>query len=92
MRDIDDRHGSLQVVDAVDDAVGTTAGAVTVIKWWMQPLADAVRVVEYGANDELVRRKGHRLGEVFGELTPSGRGDDQPVTVWFAAHAGRWRR
>jgi hypothetical protein len=46
-------------VDAVDHAVGATPGAVPIIEWWLESLANTARIVEERADDELVCREGH---------------------------------
>jgi hypothetical protein len=73
MRHVDHGHRSALVVDAVDDAVGATARAVPILQGRAELFADPLGVVEQRPDDELVRRKRDRLGQVLGELPPSCR-------------------
>jgi len=47
-------------VDSVDHPVGAATGAVPILEWGTEPLADALRVLKQGARDELVDGEGHR--------------------------------
>jgi hypothetical protein len=51
--------------------IGAAAGAVSIVEWWPESRADALRVVRQRSNDELVRRRGNGSGQVLGELPPS---------------------
>lgn len=73
MDNADDGHPTASVIDSVDDAVSTTACAVSIVERWTEPLADALRAVEQRPNDEFVRRERDRLGQVLGELPSSCR-------------------
>lgn len=61
------------LIDPVDHAVGATTGAVSIVERRTEPLTDALRIVEQRPDDELMRRKRDRLGQVLGELPPSRR-------------------
>jgi hypothetical protein len=63
--DVDDRHGSRRVVAAVDDAVGASPGAVTIIERGVEALADSLRVVQQRPDDELVCGEGNSLGQML---------------------------
>ncbi len=65
MCDVEDRDASLLVINAVDDAVGAPPGAVPIIEWGLEPLADSLRVVRECANDELVRGEGNGLRQML---------------------------
>jgi hypothetical protein len=58
VNDANDAHTMAGVVDSVDHTIGAAAGAVSIVEWWPESLADALRVVQQRSNDELVRRKG----------------------------------
>jgi hypothetical protein len=62
MGDVDDGHGLTLVIDAVDDAVSATPGAVAVIERRLQPLPDSMGIVQKCADDELVRGERHGRG------------------------------
>lgn len=65
VRDVEDRDASLLDVDAVDDAVGPPPGAVPVVEWGLEPLADSLRIVRECANDERVRGEGNGLRQML---------------------------
>lgn len=48
-------------VDSIEHPVSASPGTVPILEWGTEPLADALRVVEQGAQDELVNGDGHRL-------------------------------
>ena len=50
--DADDDHVVVGIVDAIDHPVGAASGAVSVVQRWTKSLADALRVVEQGPDDE----------------------------------------
>src|SRR5512144_494860 len=58
--DADDSHAMMLLVDPVDHAVGATSGAVSILERRTKPLPTPVWVVEQWADDEVVRREGHR--------------------------------
>jgi len=53
-----DDETSSWIVDAVDDAVRASTGAVPIVEWWSEPFAHTVRIVEQRADVELVGREG----------------------------------
>lgn len=73
IEDADDSDPMMPVVDAVDHPVGAPARAVTILQRRAQLLADPVRVVQQGADDEFVRGERDRLGKALGELSAGGR-------------------
>jgi hypothetical protein len=73
VNDGDDSHAMPSIIDPIHDAIGATTGTVSIVERWTEPLTDALRVVERRPDDELVRRKRNRLGQVLGELPPSCR-------------------
>lgn len=62
VHDADDGDPMMGIIDAVDHPVGAASGAVSILEWWTEPLAQALRVIEQRSNDELVRRKRDRFG------------------------------
>jgi len=48
-------------VDSVDHPISASPGTVPILEWGTEPIADAPRVVEQGARDELANGEGHRL-------------------------------
>ena len=58
----DDRDAPALVVDPVEHAVGAAPRAVAVIQRRSQLLADPVRIVEQGTDDEVVGRERDRFG------------------------------
>jgi hypothetical protein len=90
----DDRNNTddaLSLIDSVDDSVGATPSAVTIAERRLQTLADSVRVVQQGSNDELVRREGDRLGKYLGKLPTCGRSNDQLIPALTCHPADRRR-
>ena len=75
VRDVDDRHGSRRVVDAVDDAVSASPGAVTIIEGGVEAPADSLRVVQQRPGDELVCGESNSLGQMLRKLTSRRRRD-----------------
>lgn len=92
MSDIDDRDGALLIVNAVDDTVGAAACAVAIVQRRAESLAESVRIVEQGTDDELVRSECRSFGHSLGELAPSGGCDDKRVAVLTFCHTLRLRR
>jgi hypothetical protein len=86
-----DCDSALLVVDAVDDAIGAAAGAVSISQWRLEPLAYPLRVVQQRADDELIRSHRHGFRWRLGKLPAGGGCDDQPVLVG-STHAVRLRR
>ncbi len=76
-KDVNDANG---VVDAVDHAVGASAGAVPVLERGMKALTDSVGIVQQGADDELVGRDRDGRWQVLGELAAGCGGDAQDVS------------
>jgi hypothetical protein len=56
--DVHDRDHARLVVNPVDDPVGAPPGAEPVIQGRKQPLADAVRLFQQRAGDELIGSAG----------------------------------
>ncbi len=90
--DVEDRHASLLVVDAVDDAVGAPRGAVPILEWGLDPLADSLRIVRECAHDELVRGEGDGLRQMLRQLASRRGSDDEGVAGLSVVHARCRRR
>jgi hypothetical protein len=73
VNDRDYGHAMALGVDSVDDPVGPSASAVPICERRPELFANAVRIVQQRADDDLVSSEGHRLGENLGELTASCR-------------------
>lgn len=92
MRDVDDRDRALRVFDTVNDSIGAAPCAVTIRERRVESLADSVGILEQSTDDELVGRKGCRLGQLLGQLTPGGGGYDERVAISTLRHAVCLRR
>ena len=80
------------VVDAADHAVGAASGDVTVLQRRVEALSDPVRVVEQGADDELMGGEGDGLWQVLRELAPGRRGDQEGVALLVGHAPSLFRR
>ena len=76
---VDHGHRSAVVVDAVDNPVGATPGAMTIVQRGAELLADPVGIVEQWPDDELVGGCGDGFRQMFGELPARGGCDGQGV-------------
>jgi hypothetical protein len=72
-RDTDDRNQVACIVDSIDDAVGSSSGAVSIGQWRFKSVAHTMRVIRQRPDDELVRCERHRLRQGFSELTAGSR-------------------
>jgi hypothetical protein len=73
------------IVDAVDDAVGSTPRAVTAGQRAEERLADPAGAQGQGGVTELKHRRRHRLRQTLGDGTARGR--LEPYLVAFTVHA-----
>lgn len=92
MHDVEDRHDSFLVVDAVDDAIGASSCTVPIVEGSSQPFADSLWTVEQRTDDELVRSECNRSGEVLRKLPPGCGSDAERVPGRIASHACCRRR
>ena len=72
-------------VDAIDDAVGSAACAVTAGQRAEERLADPAGAQGQGGVTELKHRRCHRLRQSLGDSTARGR--LEPYLVAFTVHA-----
>ncbi len=62
MRDVEHEHDSLRLIDAVNDSIGATPGAMATVEWADQRFADALWVLGEWTGTEFEHRRRDRLG------------------------------
>jgi hypothetical protein len=62
VRDVEHEHDASLVIDAVDDSIRASPGAMTTVKWADQRFADALRVLGEWTGTEFENRRRDRLG------------------------------
>lgn len=81
VRDVQDRDRMRDVIDAVEDAVGPSAGAPPIRQWRVEAPPDPVRIIMKRAVDELVRGERNGLRQQFSQLPSHGWGCQPACTV-----------
>ena len=71
------RDAAGSIVNAIDHSIGPPPGTVAISQRRHELLADSVRILEQGADDEFMRGKGDRGGQDFGELSSRGSSDEK---------------
>ena len=69
------------VVDAIQDAIRATSGAVDAREFVAKRSSDPLRVLDQRSCDEIDDGGTHCLGEVLGNRSRCGAGHDEFVTV-----------
>lgn len=62
VRDVEHEYDALLLIDAVNESIGASPGAVTTVEWAEQRFADALRVLGEWTGTELEHRRCDRLG------------------------------
>ena len=75
------RHGSLPLIDPIQDAVGTSSCAVDASELVPQFAADATGILDQRPGDEVNDGGADRFGQSFGDRTRRWTGDDQFVAA-----------
>jgi hypothetical protein len=86
MCNVDDRHRSVCVADAVDDAIGASPRTMPTAERSLEPLADSLRVVQQRPDDDLVCGDCNGLGQMLHKLASCRGCDDEGMAGRAVGH------